>query len=223
MANKVQVSSKHLQITKANSVVVITVAVAALITTFSLVAARAVLVKRSYQSRVIAEKTKAADQLKENLEAVDSLVNSYKAFIDQQENVIGGASAGKGEKDGDNAKIILDALPSSYDFPALATSLEKILAAGNYSGSEISGVDDEIAQSQATSTGKPIEMPFQISAGGSYESVLELIKQLDLSIRPIHITGLTLSKTDATVDLSITAKTFYQPEKKLNITTKVVE
>ena len=125
MANTRQ-SAKHLQINKANSNMVIIIAVAAFVVVFSLVASRALLEKSSYQRRVIAAKQKASNQLKANVEASKSLQASYKTFVSNPNNIIGGNPSGSGDNDGDNAKITLDALPSQYDFPALTSSLEKI-------------------------------------------------------------------------------------------------
>lgn len=221
---KFQKSAKHLQINRANTVVVVTIAIAAFVTTFSIVAARAILIKRSYQSRVITEKTKAADQLKANIEAVDKLQASYSAFVEQQENIIGGSSAGQGERDGDNAKIILDALPSSYDFPALTSSLEKILTTNSLGEGSINGTDDEVAQQEVANTATaPVDMPVQLSVAGSYESMLNFIRELSLSIRPMHITKLQLTGKDEDIQVTLDVKTYYQPQKKLNITKKTVE
>lgn len=220
----VEQSSKHAQITKANARLVVVVCLAAVITTFSIVASRAILVKRNYQARVIHEKEKASKQLKENIKAVDSLAKSYEAFIDQPENIIGGDSKGNGERDGDNAKIVLDALPSIYDFPALTTSLEKILKNNNYVIGNISGTDDEIAQKTATATStEPVSIPFQVGVSGSYSSLQELIDVLERSIRPMHLKKLSYTSGESGVLLSVDAKTFYQPEKKLKINTKAVQ
>lgn len=221
---KSQFSVKHLEVSKANTMVVAVIAVAAFVTTFSLVASRSLLAKRSYQSKVITEKEKAVDQLRANIAAVDSLTNSYKSFVDRPENIIGGASAGEGDQDGDNAKIILDALPSKYDFPALATSIEKMLVSRNYSIDAINGTDDEVAQSTAvTSSNQAIEMPFQLSVNGNYTSMQELVRILERSIRPIQIESLRMTGNDGLLQMNIDAKTFYQPEKTLNITKKVVQ
>ena len=128
MANN-PLSSKRLQIDKANASMVAFLAVAAFIAVFSLVASKALLSQRSYQSRVIAEKKKALTQLKTNNQAATELVAAYKSFVAAPENIIAGSASGSGDRDGDNAKIVLDALPSKYDFPALVTSIEKILKA----------------------------------------------------------------------------------------------
>ncbi|HTE57543.1 MAG TPA: hypothetical protein VK694_02275 [Verrucomicrobiae bacterium] len=234
-----QVSAKRLMINKANSTIVIVVAVAAFLTAFSLVASRALLGKRSYQNRVIAAQEKARDQLQKNIKEVESLNTSYIAFVGQDPNIIGGSRTGTGDRDGDNAKIVLDALPSKYDFPALTSSIEKIMSGKIQT---ITGVDDEANQNTddaqpSTSSGvsqtqkkdtpgsaAAVDMPFEMSVKGSYVSMQDVLNTLQQSIRPININTLTYTAGDSgNVQLTITAKSFYQPEKVLKITTEEVK
>lgn len=201
---------------------VVAVAVSAFIVVFSLVASHALWTTMKHQSKVISEKEKARDQLIANIETVDELVVSYKAFTGSSENVIGGNPAGNGDKDGDNAKIVLDALPSKYDFPALTTSLEKIIKTNNNTIVSIGGTDDEVAQSSEQVIRQPIDVPFEMSASGSYQSIQELLVLLQRSVRPIQVQSMELSGTNSDLELSVAAKTFYQPERTLKIQTKVV-
>jgi hypothetical protein len=219
-------STKHLQIDKANTTVVAFVGIAAFLTAFSLVASKALLNQRSYQARVITEKTKALKQLKENNASAKQLVTSYQGFVGEPINIIGGNPAGVGDRDGDNAKIVLDALPSKYDFPALATSMEKLLNSAAYKINSITGTDDEVAQSQqdtGATTPQPVEMPFEISVTGNFTAIQNLFNTLQQSIRPMHVLTIELSGSDNTLTANIKAKSYYQPEKTLGITTKVVK
>lgn len=147
------VSTKRLQISKANTTIVVAVGVAAFTLAFSLVASRSLLAKQSYQNRVVAAREKARDQLDKNIVAVDELKIKYEAFIDRQENIIKGSSTGDGERDGDNARIVLDALPSKYDFPGLASSLEKVLEDGNYTITNLTGTDEEASRNASENEG----------------------------------------------------------------------
>ena len=218
------VSVKHIEIDKANSRMVAIVAMAAFVVVFSLVVSRALLGQRSYQARVIAGKQKAVKQLKDNITSVDSLVKSYSVFVSSSTNVLGGNSTGTGAQDGDNAKLVLDALPSQYDFPALATSLEKILTSKNYKINSITGTDDEInQQNTAKPNPEPVDMPFQISINGTYASMQDLINTLERSIRPFQLQSIEFTGDDQDIRALISAKTFYQPEKSLKITTEVVK
>lgn len=225
-----QLSTKHLQISKAQTRTVIIIGVASFLTIFSLFAGNALLGQLKYQNRVMTEKKQALSNLKDNIKAAAVLQESYKKFTDKPENIIGGSASGKGERDGDNAKIVLDALPSQYDFPALATSLERLptLSAApdkNIKVDSINGIDDEIAQSknaQATQPA-PVPMPFQLTISGTYAATQGFIETLQRSIRPFTVQSLTFSGNDAKMQVTIKAQTYYQPQKKLTVTTKVVK
>lgn len=217
-------SAKHLLINKANTTMLVTVAVGAFVAVFSLVGSKALLNQQSYQSRVIAKKTDAKEQLDKNVRAVEELLVTYEKFASSPVNVLGGDPSGAEELDGDNTKIILDALPSKYDFPALTTSLEKILIDRGLVIQGIEGLDDEIAQQEIESTATPesVEMPFTITAKGNYLTVQEAIDALHRSIRPFNIGILILEGSDGDLQLTVTGTTYYQPERGLTIEKKVV-
>ena len=219
-------ASKRVQVNKATATIVAVVGAASFVTVFSLVACRALISQRGYQSRVIAEKEKAKKQLISNAQAVEELKTQYKVFIETSENVLGGNPKGTGEKDGDNARIVLDALPSKYDFPALTASLEKLLTNNtNFKIDTIAGSDDEVAQDAAAAEGevKPIEMPFQIGITGNYQAVQDLTKLLERSIRPFSFQAINMDGTESEMKYFISANTYYQPTKKFNVTTKEVK
>ncbi len=221
---KMKLSMKQVQINKANSTMIIAVAISAAVIAFSLVAGRALLQKRSYQARVIGAKEKAADQLEANIEAANSLSAAYQTFVSTPENVIGGNPKGTGEKDGDNAKIILDALPSKYDFPALTSSLEKVLVGNNYKVDGITGIDEELAQKQAEqTTPQPVAMPFAITVTTNLDGAKNLLSLFQRSIRPIKVQSVEASGNNNELQLTVAATTYYQPQKTVNIQTEVIK
>lgn len=236
-------SVKHLMVDKANTTIVIAVGIAAFVTVFSLVTSRALLSKRSYQARVIATQEQARDQLQLNIEAVNSLKVAYQQFVDRPTNIIDGNSNGSGERDGDNAKIILDALPSKYDFPAVASSLEKIAQDRGYIITKIGGSDGEAVVNSAPGSGQStqtsstpgvaapvitssgaVEMPFEIGTASSYAKAIDFLGVFRSSIRPMYIDKIAITAAQGNiVELLITGKTFYQPEKTLSISEEVVQ
>jgi len=222
MAN---ISLKRVQISKANSTMVIATAIAAFVLTFTIIAGRALLNKRAYQAKVINAKEKAVDQLEANIKTTNTLANSYKAFIGTSANVIGGNPAGSGDRDGDNAKIVLDALPSQYDFPALTSSLEKVALDNGYKINSINGTDDEVVQkgNKESINPTPIAIPFQMSVTTNLVGAKNLLSLLERSIRPVRINTVNMSGNNGDLDVVITADTYYQPQKSLNIETKVVQ
>jgi hypothetical protein len=226
MAKQPLISSKRLAIDRANTQVVAIAAVAAFISVFSLVAAHSVFVQNQYQSRVITAKNLANNQLLVNLKSVAQLEAAYTAFTTTSTNVIGGQTNGTGQNDGNNAKIILDALPSSYDFPALTSSIEKLLTGQNVTITSITGVDDQLNQQTNVSSAKPtpVPIPFAFSvSNATYQSIQQLVTTLQDSIRPISIDQLTLSGGANNMTLTVNAHTYYQPAKNLQITKAAVK
>jgi len=224
MAN--EISTKRIAITKANAQMVVIVAVAAFVAVFCLMASKAVFSSNVYLARVTSEKQKAHTQLTQNINAYKALVTSYNQFVDQPTNIIGGSKTGTGDSDGDNSKVILDALPYKYDFPALTSSIEKILTDRGFHPSSITGTDDQVNQQGNSSSPTPtaVPMPFTFSLDHvNYTDVQQLLAKLQQSIRPIAIDNISLSGSNAQMTVTITAHTSYQPSKSVNISTKVVK
>lgn len=219
---KTNTSLKHLAVSKANTTVVFIVAIASFVIVLSGFSVNALLSQRSYQSRVIGEKEIARDQMEENVDNADRLLTSYQSFISTPDNLIGGASEGSGVRDGDNATIVLDSLPSSYDFPALITSIEKLVEELDLTIATISGQDQEISN-QDVSTDFPVEIPVGVSIIGTYDDVKDFVEVLERSIRPFKINRLSLIGADDSIKLEIDQVTYFQPEKTFEVTEEVVE
>lgn len=223
---KPSLSSKRLQISRANSTVVIAAGAAAFIVIFSAIATKTLVSQAAYQGRVITAKRAAVKQLEADLNATKSLSDSYNVFNKKATNILGGSSAGTGPLDGVNSKIVLDALPSSYDFPALANSVEKLVVAQNLQIDNITGTDDQVnqAQNQSSSTPTPQPIPFAVTVTGPYTNVQAMIGSFEHSIRPIQVQSLTFTASESdNIVMLINAQTFYQPAKSLNISTKVIK
>ena len=215
----VKLSSKKVQIDKAQATIVAVIGTAVFVSVFSLVSVKSLWSQRSYQAKVIAQKQDARDQLEDNVNSVKDLVSSYKRFVDSSTNILGGNPQGAGEKDGDNARLILDALPSKYDFPALTTSLEKLITDKGLKIEGITGIDDEVAQAGIQDSGdpQPVDMPFQVKVTGSYAGIQDLFNVFQSSIRPFHAQKIQLKGGASNMELTMDAKSYYLPEKSLDI------
>ena len=223
MSNQI---NKRLAISKANAQIVAVIGIASFVVVFCLVASKALISQNSYQVKVASEKTKANKQLDANLESFNALKTSYAKFNNANPNVINGNTNGTGDNDGSNAKIILDSLPSAYDYPALTSSLEKILNDRGIKINSITGVDDQAAQSGATAAAaspKPVIMPFTFSVNTNYGAAQELLSTLQKSIRPLVIDKISVSGGSSNMQLTVTGHTYFQPTKTLNITKKAVK
>lgn len=218
-------STKRVLIDKANTRIVAYVSVAVFVFIFSAVAVKMLVGQAAYQNRVITKKRAAVNQLKVDISASTQLKSAYTAFTSTSQNALGGNPTGNGPQDGDNAKIVLDALPSSYDFPGLTTSLERLVSAQGVNIDSIGGTDDELEQSgnQSSITPQPVPIPFDISVDGDYSSLQNVVSALGKSIRPMQIQTLHIKGGTDKLTMDITAQTYFQPAKSLNIKKQVIK
>ncbi len=218
-------SIKRTLIEKSNTTIVVSTSVACFIVVFCAVASLSLFNQFLYQNRVIGAANKAVGQLKTDIESTKSLEASYQAFVSTPTNSIGGNPNGTGPQDGNNAKIILDALPSKYDYPALVTSLEKILTSQSVQIQSITGTDDAAVQAanQSSSAPSPQPMPFQVVVTGNYAAIQNVVSTFERSIRPFQVQTMELAGDQSQLTLTITAQTYWQPAKNLDIRTQVVQ
>jgi hypothetical protein len=174
-----------------------------------------------YQSKGITAKQSSLLKLQNDVSAENNLVTSYQSFIDSPNNIIGGSSTGNGANDGNNAQVILDALPSQYDFPALVTSMNALLS--NQQGAtiqSISGSDEVLSQpTSGSSTSSPVIMPFTVAVSGTYQGIQNVVNALQNSIRPLQIQTFSLTGNQSNLTSSIALQTYYQPAIKFNLST----
>jgi hypothetical protein len=212
-------SIKHLKINKNQSSMMIVIAATVVITIFGLFAFKALVVKGLYQRRVLNARRHVVDQLKANYDSAQTLVGQYKVFDTADPNVLGGTRDGGDNLDGDNPRIVLDALPSNYDAPALATSLEKILTGRTIVINNMSVTDDPATFNDKPQV-NPVAQIVPISFDGttSFKGAQLLLQDFERSIRPFDISVLSISGTDSQLSLTANMTTNFQPAKSLNLT-----
>jgi hypothetical protein len=234
-------SLKRLQIDKANSTMVLAEAVAAFLIIFALTSSKTLYTQLQYQSRVVSAKESSLTQLKADVAANKQLVSSYKTFVNTKQNLIGGNPSGTAQNGGDNGKIVLDALPSQYDYPALTTSVQYFLNLSGLNIDSIGGTDEEASLSSngalsatatapvtasgatpATVPGTAAAMPFEFSADGPYSNILNLFSNFQKSIRPFSFQTISITGDQSDLTLSATAQSYYQPQDNFTITTETI-
>jgi hypothetical protein len=232
---KRQITSKHIQIDKAQSTMLAATVAATIITVFSLISARTLLAEARFQNRVINARHAATKQLQANVEAAKTLANQYnQVFVGSSAtNVIGGNNQNTEQvngqtvaaqpPNGDNGRITLDALPTTYDYPALLTSLSKLLAQDGIGSPSIGGSDQfTTLNSSPASSPKVGNIDLTIGGTSSYQGIQSFVKDLERSIRPFDINRLTLTGSETSMTLSANVTTYFQPAKTLNLNTKEV-
>lgn len=209
-------SSKRQQIDKSKNTMAIVAAVALFVVIFCLISGHDLKSKMSYQSKVITADTTSRNQLQDDVQASTTLTSSYEKFNDTKTNVLGSAVTGKTN---DNTKIILDALPSQYDYPALATSIENILSNQGITIDSIGGQDESASIGTTNSASPaPVAMPFSFTIDGPYQNIQNVVSAFEKSITPFQFLTMDLSGNQSDVNLTITAQTYFQPPINFQIT-----
>ncbi|MBX4197093.1 hypothetical protein KW801_00870 [Candidatus Saccharibacteria bacterium] len=218
MAEKKRTSIKHLQIDKSQSTMLAVIVAATVIVVFGLFATKAMIVKGAYQRRALHARRDVADRLKTNYDSAKTLFTQYKVFADQNPNVIGGSITGTTNLDGNNPRIVLDALPSSYDAPALASSIEKVLTDQSITINSLKVTDDPTANSdQAQTNPQSKAVIFSFEGTTSFAGGTKLLQDFERSIRPFDLNSLEISGTDTKLKLVVDMTTYYQPAKSLDL------
>ncbi|HEX9679125.1 MAG TPA: type 4a pilus biogenesis protein PilO [Candidatus Saccharimonadales bacterium] len=200
-------STKRQAIEKAKSTVLTSVVIASIVVSFSIVTVNFLWDLRGYNSRVIKEKNLAKVTLRQNLINADELTAQFSVF----------------EASGVKSSEILDALPSTYDYAALVTSVNSIAKRSGLELTGFAGTDQSNEAPGTAVTPSPFEMAFSISVAGSYDSLKKFVDNLDRSIRPFQVRALSISGTDQAITADIAISTYFQPKADIGTETKVVQ
>ncbi len=220
--------NKQIQIDKEQSKMMAIIAIATVVTIFSLVSTRALLSQAAYQRRVINARHDTIKQIQTNTKSADTLISQFNNVFEGTgpTNVIGGKNTSDPNSrppDGDNARIVFDALPTTYDFPALLTSVSNILTNNSIGAPSIGGTDQSSTfNSTPSSNPQPVAVNLSITGSGGYANIQSLIKDLERSIRPFNVTRLTISGSESNMVISANMTTYYQAAKTLNTNSKEI-
>jgi len=210
-------SVKKNQIEKFSKTIVIFAGIAIFVVFFGLTSINALLTRYHYQQKTINLQKTALVNLNEDSQNLNSLTKSYQKFISPKVNIIGGPSNKPSVPNGgNNAKIVLDALPSSYDFTQFITTLQNLLLKEGVIVNSITGNDESSSSNYNNGSGVN-EIPFQFSVSGPYVVIQNLINVLKRSTTPIDILSLNLTGTQQDLTLNVSGQTYYQPQFKFKI------
>lgn len=226
---KPNLKSKSIKMDKAQSTILGIVVGAIIVTVFCLTSVKVLVGQALYQQRVINARNASVKQLNEDISDAGKLSTQYNSVFlgSDGENIIGGKSVssdGAVPPDGDNGKIVLDALPTTYDFPALLTSLSKVMSADGIGSQSIGGTDQATSvDSSPTYNPQPAAINLTVSGSTTYNGSKQLLNDLERSIRPFDVTHLTLSGNESNLTISMDLTTYYQPAKTLSIPSKEIK
>ena len=209
-------STKRQAIESAKQTVLIAVVIASIIVSVGLVTTNFLYDLGRYNARVISEKEAALDTIEANIDSVDDLVTSFQAFE-------AGPDLLSNQGDKQNSSVVLDALPSKYDFPALATAMESLVRENGLRLESFGGQDNTTAAIQSAAQPTPQEIPFTLVVVGSYEDVQGFMVKLQNTIQPMTVDQIKLSGSDNDIRAELSLRTFYQPSVSLDVETKDIQ
>jgi len=220
--------NKRLKATKSESRLVIIVAVATIITVFGLVSTKTLLSQATYHKRVLDARNQALKQLEANIETANKLVNQYQIFqTGNTTNIIGGKNstdANLQPPDGDNARLVLNALPSKYDFPALISSVAKILNNNAIKNQAVDGTDESgTINSDTAAKPEVVTITLEVQGTANYKAIQALVRDFERSTRPFDITKLDFKGSESSMAITLTVNTYFQPALTLDLVTKEVK
>ena len=218
---------KRTQIAQASRTMFIWIAIASVLVGVALVVGIFLFQKLTYGEAVLIEKQKTVSTLDANLKAVGPLKEEVQAL--EANSALNSVKANPSDE---TLQVVLDALPADANSLALGASLQNKLLAnipGNFSleslqVTPVSGVEslDGSDTVDASTTAADNQITFSFSVKGDQTALRQVLKNLELSIRTIVVTHLSIETQAGGLTLSVEGHAFYQPAKTIELTEKTV-
>jgi cell division protein FtsB len=210
---------KRQQITSANRTMFLWVAGVSAIVGIAIVLAVFLFQRLTFNEKVLSKKQTTVSTLEANNEVVDELEKNIRLLNTDQALLDSRASP-----DDKPLQVILDALPSDANSSALGSSLQNVLLPGPDITIDSLTVNPVGTESSDVATDGTMNFSFSVSVpAGRIDSLRELLRRLERSIRAIDVTALTVEMQGAKVSLSVTAKAFYEPAKTIKLKDETVK
>lgn len=212
---------KRQQIEVAGRTMFMWVAIAAIAVSFCLATGQYLFSKWDFNNKIIGKKNTAAQTLANNITNASKLKEEVDNLTANQD-----LASIKTDPNDPNTKSVLDALPTTFDPAALATSLQQVVL--SRSGASIESITvppDVETSSDASASAKTgaQEIKFSLIATGTYDKIRSLMIDLNRTVRPMKLTTLTLNGSDNNLRASFEYVTYYQPAKSVKLGEEAVK
>lgn len=159
--------------------------------------------------KVIRGKLQAQSDINKKVNAANALVKNYQGLSDSQR------------------QLIASAIPNTEDFPQLVALIEnasanagiQFIGAGNSDSADTGdGSDDGSSDTAAPATSDLGSGTYDFTATieGNYPSITKWFQNLEISTRPIVVTGFSLNGETGDLKGDVNLKTYFQPAADLN-------
>lgn len=210
---------KRQQISNANRMMFVWVAAVSAVVGIAAVLGLFLFQRLVFNEKILSKKQQTLSTLVANNKAVDGLeenvrlLNTNQSLLDV-----------RAKPDDTPLQVILDALPADANSSALGSSLQNVLLPANNISIESLTVNPVDGESSGSATDGVMEFSFSVSAPASeINSLRELLKRLERSIRAINVTSQTIEMQGAKITLSVTAQAFYEPAKTIELKNETVK
>lgn len=221
--NSADLSTKYSLIKKASSNMFVAIAIASFIVSFSLVTMKFLWDLRGFNNSVESAQEETLDTLNQNIQNFSTLSEDFKVFNDREStrlvedaDELFGDEKNKDAKLKTNSTIVLDSLPSKYDFPAIATAMQIVASRAGVQLSGFDGSDSIEGSPTSQAVPEPIDIPFNVSIEGTYEAIQRFITLTAVSVRPYYIDSVQFSGSDDALKVTMQMHTIYQPAINVN-------
>lgn len=188
MANKTPKLHKSLS---NNTLVVTMMLIAVVMLVVGFIVSRAIFKTISFNNRVISEKRQVESKLKTNVKNLGTIMGNYEVF----------------EETGAGSDVVLKALPTEVDIPALLTRLEFMFNSSgvSFGGFSIEGAENVLAGGETElSSETPLEATVTISISGPYANIKQALSNIENEIAPYKVKTLGISGNDREASAQIT-------------------
>lgn len=212
---------KRQQIASANKLIFLWVIGAAVAISICGVAVQFLFRQAVFNQKVISEKAKTQTVLAHN-------ITNAKELKTKVQNLLADTNLAKVKASPDDTalKVVLDALPTSDDKSALASSLQQQILPK--SGSSLTALttisqSSDVTQLPTTPSGGAQLATFDFGTTGNYDQVKNMLLDLERTIRPMNVTTLSLQGTDNSLTTTVQGVTYYLPERTVELGKKTIK
>jgi cell division protein FtsB len=210
-------ATKEKQQLSNNNLLIIMILVTLLVIGVTAFAVKFLLADIALHNKVIKAKNDANATLTADVNAAPKVIDDYnKMKSDNQDS------------------LLADALPNDSDFPSLIVTMENIENdAGLTLLKSVSAAPDTTGITTTTGSGttdssvvtppSPQSYPFSVTVSSTYATLLKALKDIELSARPIRVTGLNLNGGGSTLTTELQLTTYSQGKATLPFGTKEVK
>jgi Tfp pilus assembly protein PilO len=227
MASK-KSQDKHSEV-GTNSYIAMLVGILVVLVMICAIAANSLVHSLILNTKVISKKSKAKSQL-------DTKVANAPQLIDAYHNL------------GNTKQLVLDALPTTADFPQIVTIADNLTASAGVSlksvtpqpsvapttgtsstgasssaSSTTSGATSSSSSSSTSTTAQPTSYTYTMSVEGQYDRLMLLLKNLEQSSRVMRVNSIKMQSSGATVTADFEVQTYYQDKADISEKTEVIK